>query len=223
MLEKTNDLEQFYSFLANHGFTFGRKTTKIDTPAHVLKEQSGSASGNVSTMESGYQPKDNVELDVSLQYDTYADKYYGQANWHWTSQTLSPPDVIGLTYKENSWSVPQNGYSSSTYASLDTESRSANGYAWKYNDGEDTLEQPNAYNYATLTLNPYDESISDSDRTIWMVYTANSSPYPAYIDGIGIGYGALSVDVSPTVEQDTWIEDNSGDELKISAADAQPI
>jgi hypothetical protein len=212
ILDRTDDLEKFYSFLESKSFSVARQTGRRAIPA-----QAASTDGDVGTQ---YQSKYWVDLDIGLSWDTWNDVYFGQANWHWNEQTLAPKDVVALTYKENSWSVPQNGYDSSGYCTLDTDSRSANGYAWLYADGEDNLSSPNAYNYASLELNPYDPSISDSDRTIWMVYTANSSIYPGWVQGISLGYGVLSVDVTPDVDQDTWIEDNAGDELKISQADA---
>jgi hypothetical protein len=214
ILEDTNDLKRFYSFLESKSFSTAHKRGEVTVQSQVTPPGDG-----VSTE---YQNKSSVELDIGLSWDTYNDTYFGQANWHWTNQTLSPKDVIGLTYKENSWSVPKNGYNSSKYCSIDSDARSANGYAWRYEDDNDNSSPPRAYNYASLEMNPYDPSISESDRTIWMVYTATSSPYPGWIEGVAVGYGVLSVDVSPNVKKVTWIEDNSGDELKISQANAQP-
>lgn len=53
------------------------------------------------------------------------------------------------------------------------------------------------------------------------MYTQTSSPYGGYVNGLSIGYGLLSVNVTGvSMTKDTWKRDKNGNDLKLSQADA---
>lgn len=222
ILDNGGDLEEFEEYLEEHNYQIAKKQTHIENAAPSAKDD-----GEVST-QSAYQRHEDVDLTIYLYYDLdEVDGYVAQATWQWSGQTLKPADAIGITYKEDSWYVPQNGYDSSSYVTLETEDRNANGYGWTYNDRSDTLDGDASQRWATLELKPYDEEIEPEARQIWMAYTQTSSPYggAASVSGVSVGYGVLSVSLDNCISctKDTWLEDKNGDELKISQADATPL
>ena len=73
-------------------------------------------------------------------------------------------------------------------------------------------------------MDPYDPDIDPSNRYIWLVYTQTSSPYGGLINGLSLGYGILSIDVTGAgMTQDTWKRDKSGNDLKLSQEDADLV
>ena len=138
----------------------------------------------------------------------------------------TPLDGVALTYKENSWAVPPNGYNSSDFVEIDPDAPWTNGYAWRYHDHNHTIDNNGVgeWRSASLEVDEYDPDIAPENRYIWLVYTQTSSPYGGDIDGLSVGYSLLSVDVTGvSMTKDTWKRDKNGNDLKLSQADADLI
>ena len=243
ILDKGGDLSEFVEYLEENNFSVAREHAQIENAAPAAKEnssvsQSSNSSGgqeasnnqlsNTSSTAdvspSGYQDHENVDLNILLNYDLDTSRYFAQATWQWSGQTLDPLDAVAITYKEDSWYVPADGYDSSAYVTQDGDARSANGYGWTYDDQEDNLDGSSSQRWSLLELKPFDDSLSEEERQVWMAYTQTSSPYgsAASFEGLSLAFGALSINFSNCLDctQDTWIEDNNGNELKLSQADA---
>jgi hypothetical protein len=225
ILERSNDLEAARSYLRDHGFNVASKTAMVDAESKV--EAEAKVDDKVGT-ESAYEPRDELTLNIDLNVYPETAQYFASAEWMWDSQTLGPLDGVALTYKEDSWAVPPNGYDSSDFVELDPEAPWTNGYAWRYHDHNHTIDHNGVgeWRSVSLELNEYDPNIDPEDRYIWLVYTQTSSEYPAFVKGLSIGYGLLSIsfDTIPwTMTQETWKRDKDGNDLKLSQADADVV
>jgi len=215
ILHRTNSHATAQEFLQNNGFNIASHMAEIEVEP----------STRVGT-NSGYQPRDDLNLGIDLNYYPDTGQYFATASWMWDYATLHPADVVALTYKQNSWSVPPNGYQSSSFVELDSEAPWSNGYAWKYHDHNHTIDNggDGEWQSASLELEPYSDTIDPEQRYIWMAYTQNSGTYGGHINGIALGYGVLSVDTSGIdMTQDTWKRDSDGNDLKLSQADADTV
>ncbi|WP_435362368.1 hypothetical protein [Haloarchaeobius sp. DFWS5] len=212
-------------FLKNHGFSIANKTAKVKAPVaeDFVGDNSPESSDRDFSTQSAYEPRENLTLNIDINYYSQSGQYFASADWMWDSQTLGPLDGVALSYKENSWAVPPNGYSSTEYADLDVEAPWANGYAWRYHDHNHTIDNDGAgeWQSASLEIQPYSDAVDPEQRYIWLVYTQTSSPYGGYVNGLSLGYGILGVDVTGvSMTYDTWKRDKSGQDLKLSQADA---
>lgn len=220
ILEQSNSPTAARKFLENNGFNVSSRTAKVNGES---KSEGEARVKNEAGTQSTYEPRDELTLNLDLTKHTNNNQYFASANWMWENPTLGPLDGVALTYKQNSWAVPQNGYSSSNYVSLDTDAPWSNGYAWRYKDHKHTVENngDGEWRSASLEIDPYDQNVDPEDRYIWLVYTQSSSPYGGLVEGLGVGYGLLTVNVTGAgMTKDTWKRDKNGNDLKLSEADA---
>lgn len=236
VLDETGSRSKFEEALEDKGIRYTKESMALgrseletltdDGQSPIDMDEVEDENGDLEVLNSSTVDKDWAQFDIYLYERANEDGYVAQATWSWEHQVLPPQDVVALTYKEDAWWVPDNGYDSGAYVDLDGGERSANGYAWEYDAESDTRSDPGTTRWANLELNPLSDQFDSSSRQVWMSYAANYGIYGyfAHIDSIQLGFGALSVDLGACFRctSDVWIEDNDGDELKVSVDDVLP-